>query len=113
MILISKLIITEALCMEFRLIRQSCPCCLAKKCKKALLRTLLLCTTRKAWEENSDRHNKIGDSVWIRWVEYWNTPEFQAKSEIQEKKIVLVKSMDSILLTLEVHFLIDNTQSVW
>ncbi|KAK1362156.1 hypothetical protein POM88_046630 [Heracleum sosnowskyi] len=44
----------------------------------------ICCCARKAWEERSKRSNKIGSDVWVSWIEYWKTPSFKTKSEIQK-----------------------------
>lgn len=45
----------------------------------------ICCSARRAWEENRTRNNRIGRDVWLSWVQYWNTPSFKEKSEIQKK----------------------------
>ncbi|XP_074352525.1 uncharacterized protein LOC141691660 [Apium graveolens] len=44
----------------------------------------ICCEARTLWENNSKPKNKIGNDVWLSWVEYWKTPEFQKKSAIQK-----------------------------
>ncbi|KAK1366437.1 hypothetical protein POM88_041998 [Heracleum sosnowskyi] len=38
---------------------------------------------RKDWE-NGKMNNRIGQDVWLSWIENWKTPEFQAKSKIKK-----------------------------
>ncbi|KAK1368171.1 hypothetical protein POM88_034263 [Heracleum sosnowskyi] len=45
----------------------------------------ICCSARRTWEENRTRNNRIGRDVWLSWVQYWNTPSFKEKSEIQKK----------------------------
>lgn len=45
----------------------------------------ICCSARRAWEKDGKRKNKIGEDVWMSWIQYWNSPLFQSKSEIQKR----------------------------
>ncbi|KAK1403709.1 hypothetical protein POM88_003314 [Heracleum sosnowskyi] len=49
----------------------------------ALRFTDLRSNARKDWE-NGKMNNRIGQDVWLSWIENWKTPEFQAKSKIKK-----------------------------
>lgn len=44
----------------------------------------ICCSARRAWEKDGNWKNKIGEDVWLSWIQYWNSPLFQSKSEIQK-----------------------------
>lgn len=53
--------------------------------RKASRRYSNFCSdARKKWEIG-EQDNRIGTHVWLRWVEYWRTPDFQTKSTTQKR----------------------------
>ena len=53
--------------------------------KKASLRYSSFCSDAQAKWEKGQQDNRIAMHVWLRWVEFWKTPDFQVKSTTQKK----------------------------
>ena len=44
----------------------------------------LLSVAHSGWENGEEPDRRIGQNVYLKWIEFWQTPEFQKKSTIQK-----------------------------
>lgn len=44
----------------------------------------ICCVARSIWEKHEQPDNRISRDVLLSWIEFWKTPNFQKKSEIQK-----------------------------
>ncbi|WOG84325.1 hypothetical protein DCAR_0103508 [Daucus carota subsp. sativus] len=53
--------------------------------KKASVRYTNFCSDARARWEKGGQDSRVAMHVWLRWVEFWKTPNFQVKSNTQKK----------------------------